>query len=54
MIYARKKRGNIIFMTKLREKIWKYQKIVVYLHKILKGRYKELQNYEGEVDKYRG
>lgn len=54
MIYARKKRRNIIFITKRWAKIWKYGKIVVYLHKILKGRYKDLRNYEGEVDKYRG
>ncbi len=53
MTYARKKRRNIIFMTKRKEKIWKYQKILLSLHSFLKRRYKELQNYEGEVDKYR-
>ena len=41
-------------MTKRRRKIWKYEFFVVYLRKILKRRYKELRNYEGEVDKYRG
>ena len=43
MIYARK-RGKICI----------YQKVFVSLHGILKRRYKELRNYEGEVDKYRG
>ena len=54
MIYARKKRGNIIFITKRRAEIWKYEFFVVYLHRILKRRYKELRNYEGEVDKFSG
>lgn len=54
MIYARKKRRNVIFITKLRVKIWKYEFFVVNLHEILKRRYKELRNYEGEMDKYRG
>lgn len=54
MIYARKKRRNIIFMTKLRVKIWKYEFFVVNLHEILKRRYKELRNYEGEMDKFSG
>jgi len=39
MIYARKKRRNVIFITKLRVKIWKYEFFVVYLRKILKRRY---------------
>ncbi len=43
MIYARKM-GKICI----------YQKVLLSLHEILKRRYKELLNYEGEVDKYRG
>ena len=54
MIYARKYRRNIIFMRKRRGKIWKYEFFVVNLHDFLKRRYKDLRNYEGEVDKYRG
>ena len=54
MIYARKNRRNIIFIPKQRLKIWKFEKNVVNLHEILKRRNKELRNYEGEVDKYRG
>ena len=33
---AGKQRRNIILLTKLRRKIWKYQKIVVYLQSIWK------------------
>jgi len=54
MIYARKNRRNIIFIIKQRWKIWKFEKNVVNLHRILKRRYKDLRNNEGEMDKFSG
>ena len=52
MIYARKKRRNIIFMTKRRRKIWKYEFFVVYLRRIWKQKLKPIENYESTMDEF--
>ena len=47
-------RRNSNFIPKRWVKIWKFEKNVVSLQPIWKRRYKDLRNYEGEVDKFSG
>ena len=52
MIYARKNRRNINFITKRRAEIWKCHFFVVSLHRIWKQELKPIENYESTMDEF--
>ncbi len=52
MIYTRKKRGNIIFITKRRAEICICENFIVYLHRIWKQKLKPIENYESTMDEF--
>ncbi len=53
MIYARKNRRNINFITKRRAKIWKFDFFVVSLHRIWKWNWLK-ENHESTMDEFGG